>query len=90
MLARNLMFYCLAGVAFGALGGCSVEQTEQGKMPEVSVEGGNLPEYEVETPDIDVGTETRQVKVPTVDVDLPNDDEVDDSEIERKDAYSNR
>lgn len=53
-----------------ALSACDVEQTEEGEMPDVDVEaeGGNLPEYDVDTPDVDVGTEERTVTVPDVDV----------------------
>lgn len=68
-----------------ALGACTVEQTEEGEMPEVNVEGGNMPEYDVDpaqvevgtetatitTPDVDVSTETREVTVPDVDVEPP-------------------
>jgi hypothetical protein len=58
--------------------GCEVEQTEEGEMPDVSVEGGNLPEYDVDAPDVDVSTEERTITVPTVDVepaDSPQDDD---------------
>lgn len=78
--------------------GCSVDKTQEGEMPEVSVEGGNLPEYEIEkteegrmpdvemsggempeydvdTADVDVETETREVEVPSVNVDMPDDED---------------
>lgn len=57
---------------------------------DVDVAEGQLPEFDVEGPDVDVGTREEQVEVPTgidveteernvtvpdVDVDLPNDDE---------------
>ena len=64
--------------------GCSVSQTEEGKLPDVKVTTteGNLPKYDVDVadvelkketkqvdlPDIDVGTETKTVEVPDVDV----------------------
>ncbi|MCA1733765.1 MAG: hypothetical protein LC732_09200 [Acidobacteria bacterium] len=51
-----------------ALGACSVEQTEEGELPEVNVEGGNMPEYDVEPVDIDITTETATVTVPDIDV----------------------
>ena len=68
-----------------ALGACTVEQTEEGEMPDVNVEGGNMPEYDVEpvdvevttdtatitVPDVDVSTETREVTVPDVNVNPP-------------------
>ena len=52
---------------------CDVDQTEEGSMPEVEVEGGNLPEYDVDVADVNVGTDTAQVVVPDVDVTMPDD-----------------
>jgi hypothetical protein len=59
-------------LAFG-LAACSVEQTEEGEMPDVDVEAGELPEYDVDAADVDVGTDTTQVIVPDVDVKMPDD-----------------
>ena len=47
---------------------CEVEQTEEGELPEVEVEGGNLPEYDVDAPDVRIGTDTQRVVVPDVDI----------------------
>lgn len=59
----------LAIGAFATLAACSVEQTEEGKLPEVEVtEEGKLPEYEVETADVEIGTRDQTVTVPEVDV----------------------
>lgn len=61
----------LASCALGlTLVGCDVDQTEEGDMPDVdvNVEGGSLPEYDVETADIDVKTEEKTVTVPDVDI----------------------
>ncbi len=63
----------LAGSAL-SLAACDVDQTEEGSMPEVSVEGGNLPEYDVEPVDVQVETGTTTVEVPTVDVEVGQDD----------------
>lgn len=52
-------------VAFG-IGACSVEQTEEGELPDV--EGGNLPEYDVDAPDVDVNMDSVTVPVPDIDV----------------------
>lgn len=54
------------------LAACEVTQTEEGEMPDVdvSVEGGNLPKYDVDGPDIDVGTKEATATVPDVDVDV--------------------
>ena len=61
----SLMLVLLLAMSLAA---CSVEKTEEGEMPEVSVEGGNLPEYDVDAADVDVGTQTTTVTVPDVDV----------------------
>lgn len=58
-----------------SLAACDVEQTEEGSLPEVDVEGGNMPEYDVDTADVDVGTEEKTVTVPDVDVTMPDDQE---------------
>lgn len=50
--------------------GCRVEQEEAGEPPAVDVEvsPGNLPEYDVEGPDVDVSTEEQEITVPEVNV----------------------
>ena len=60
-----------------ALAACDVDQTKEGEMPDVDVNatGGQLPEYNVEGPDVNVGTENKTVQVPTVDVDVPEENE---------------
>src|SRR5262249_46785443 len=45
--------------------GCKVTKTQDGKLPEVQVKGGQLPKYEVKVPRVDVKTETKQIEVPT-------------------------
>ena len=54
-----------------SLAACSVEQTEEGDMPDVEVEEGKLPEYDVDAADVDVGTDTAKVVVPDVDINKP-------------------
>ena len=70
-----------------SMAACSVEKTEEGELPEVSVEGGELPEYDVDTatvdvttqtttvavPDVDVSTQTTTIKTPDVDVTMPSE-----------------
>lgn len=88
MKSRNLAWLLAPLFAFG-LAACDVEQTQEGEMPEVSVnaEEGEMPEYDVDTaevdvdsqerqvsvPDIDVQTEEKSVSVPDVDVQMPDD-----------------
>jgi uncharacterized lipoprotein len=60
----------LAGASCLGLTACDVDKTQNGAMPDVDVNvtGGQLPEYNVTGPDVNVGTENRTVQVPTVDV----------------------
>lgn len=56
--------------------GCTVEQTEEGNLPEYEVEQteeGNLPEYDVDAADVEVTTETREITVPDVDIEPDQD-----------------
>ncbi len=55
---------------------CDVDQTKEGKLPDVEVNtsGGQMPEFDVDTPTVNVGTEKKTIEVPTVDVDGPKDD----------------
>lgn len=62
----------LAPLVMG-LAACDVDQTEEGEMPDVEVTGGNMPEFDVETADVDVGTEKKTIEVPDVDVTMPDD-----------------
>ena len=67
------LFALMAASAFAVgMTACSVEQTEEGEMPDVEVEEGNLPEYDVDGPDVDVGLDTTQVTVPDVDINPPD------------------
>ena len=54
-----------------------VEQTEEASLPDVdvTVEGGNMPEFDVESGDIETGTEEVTVTVPTVDIQSPEEDD---------------
>ena len=68
-------FRALIGVGCFALAACDVDQTKEGELPDVDVNatGGQLPEYNVEGPEVNVGMENKTVQVPTVDVDAPDD-----------------
>lgn len=65
----------VAAIAF-AIYFVDIDMTEEAALPDVdvSVEGGNLPEFEAETGDIDVGSTELSVTVPTVDVESPEED----------------
>jgi hypothetical protein len=53
-----------------------VDQTKEGKLPDVEVNtsGGQMPEFDVDTPTVNVGTEKKTIEVPTLEVDGPKDD----------------
>ena len=71
------MIKVLVGASCLALVACDVDQTQEGEMPDVDVNatGGELPEFNVEGPTVNVGTENKTVEVPTVDVDVPDEAE---------------
>ena len=65
-----------------------VDQTQQAELPEVNVEGGQLPEFEaevgsvsvgetqmeVEVPEVEVTTETEILNVPTLEITTPEEE----------------
>lgn len=67
---RNQITLTALAIATLGLAACDVEQTEEGEMPDVdvSVDEGNLPEYDVDAPEVKVGTTETEVEVPDVDV----------------------
>ena len=71
------MITMLVGASCLALVACDVDQTQEGNLPDVDVNatGGQLPEFNVEGPSVNVGTENKTVEVPTVDVDVPDEAE---------------
>ncbi|WP_126171899.1 hypothetical protein [Altericroceibacterium xinjiangense] len=66
---RNMFALLAAGGLALGLSACDVDQTEEGAAPEIDVDAGSMPEYDVEPVDVDVSSGTRTVEVPTMDVD---------------------
>lgn len=60
----------IAAIGLFAFYMIDIDVTEPARLPDVdvSVEGGNLPEIEAKTGDIDIGTDEVTVEVPTVDI----------------------
>ena len=89
---KSIAGWVIGGVALLALGAAAIyltdiDLTQTAELPEVSVEGGQMPAVDMDVADVDVGTETVEVEVPTVDVDLPEeenetDDLADDLEVD--------
>ncbi len=73
-MKRIIITSLLAPLAIG-LAACDVDQTKEAELPEVEVTGGQVPEFDVETADVDVGTKETTVEVPDVDVKMPGDAE---------------
>ncbi len=48
------------------LASCQIKQEEAGRLPDVDITPGKLPEYDVEGPDVKVGVTKRTVTVPKV------------------------
>ncbi len=66
-----------AAIAFGVYM-IDIDQTEEARLPnvEVTVEEGNMPEFEAEVGDIEVGEKDVTVTVPTLEVESPEEEQV--------------
>jgi hypothetical protein len=64
-------------IAFG-VAACDVQKTQEGKLPDVEVKGGQVPKYDVDVGDVDVGTEKKEITVPTIDIDTPAEDRAEE------------
>lgn len=71
-MKRIIVASLFAPLAIG-LAACDVDQTKEAELPEVDVKGGQAPEFDVETADVDVGTKKTEIEVPDVDVKMPGD-----------------
>ena len=71
---KRIIATCLALPFAMGLAACDVDQTQEGEMPEVEVKGGQLPEYDVETAEVEVGTKEETIEVPDVKVTMPDAD----------------
>ena len=58
-----------------SIAACQVNKTQQGKLPKVEMKTteGQLPAYNVQGPDVQVGSKTKSFKVPTVHVTTPRE-----------------
>ncbi len=70
----NTLLVTVAAASMFVFAGCTVDKTQEGNIPDVDIttEGETqLPKYEVNAADIDVGTTSKTITVPTVDVNMP-------------------
>ena len=60
----------LVALAALCLAACDVDQTQEGDLPDVDVEVGQVPEYDLYAADVDVGKDTQPVITPDVDIQI--------------------
>lgn len=65
ILAIVAVVLVVAAFAFGLI---DIDQTKETKLPEVAVQGGQAPAFDVDAADVKVGSTTTDVSVPKVDV----------------------
>ncbi|MCP1468438.1 hypothetical protein J3E64_000105 [Sphingobium sp. OAS761] len=71
-LIGGLLIIILLVLAGGiATGFIDLQKTQDGRLPEVAVKGGQLPKYNADVAKVEVGTRQETVDVPTVDVKKP-------------------
>ncbi len=51
-----------------ALGACTAEVEDPGSLPDIDVEGGEMPRVDVDPVDVDISTDTQVVVVPDIDI----------------------
>ncbi len=56
----------------------NIDQIREASLPEL--EGGSTPAFDVDTADINVGTETREVEVPTIDIEGADEEAASDAD----------
>ena len=86
-MPRATLFFAVA-LSVG-LSACDVEQTQEAKLPDVDVQGGQLPNYDVDAPDVRVSSKEKTVTVPDVDMDVNTEKRtvtVPDVDVDRADA----
>lgn len=89
---KNMTGWIIGGVAVLAIGAAvvyltDVDLTQTAELPEVSVEGGQMPAVDLDVADVEVGEREVTVDVPTISVTPPKegeeaDDLADDIEVD--------
>ncbi|KQI70570.1 hypothetical protein AN191_17460 [Loktanella sp. 5RATIMAR09] len=78
MKTASVLAVVVAAVAIGfGIYMVDINQTEEASLPDVdvTVEEGNMPEFNAEVGDIETGTEEITLEVPTVDIESPEEDD---------------
>jgi hypothetical protein len=78
MKIASVLAVVVAAVAIGfGIYMVDIDQTEEASLPDVdvTVEEGNMPEFNAEVGDIETGSEEITLEVPTVDIESPEEDD---------------
>ena len=51
-----------------SLGACTAEVEDEGSLPEVNVEGGDMPNIDVDPANVDITTDTQTIVTPDIDI----------------------
>jgi hypothetical protein len=72
---KKLFATLFAVAALAPFSACEVHKTQEGKLPDVDVSGGQVPKYDVDAKDVDVQVKNRaaEVTVPDVDIDVKSE-----------------
>lgn len=68
MLGRALLRFAPVLLMGALIGACTADVEEEGELPDVEVQGGDMPQVDVNPADVDVTTDTQTVVTPDVDV----------------------
>ena len=58
-----IVLVVIAALAFGFI---DIDQDQQAKLPSVEVKGGQLPEFDADVADVNVGTTNETIEVPKI------------------------
>ncbi|MFY9349979.1 MAG: hypothetical protein WBL20_19340 [Sphingobium sp.] len=63
-----ILLILAGGIATGFI---DLQKTQDGRLPEVAIKEGKLPQYDADVAKVEVGTRKETIEVPTVDVKKP-------------------
>jgi hypothetical protein len=71
---RNIVTLVGLGMLCVSFAGCKVSKTQDAKLPKVEVKTteGQLPAYNIQGPNVQIGEKTHTFKTPTIHVTTPN------------------
>lgn len=74
-LLMIILLVLVVGAVLYAFGVIDVRQTREARLPEVQTQGGQMPAFDVDAPDVEVGTRNETVKVPEISIDRAREPE---------------